>query len=143
VPIPDYETLMLPFLKVISDGTVRHVREVRNLLAAEFGLTEHDLAERLPSGVRTVFANRVDWARTYLKKAGLIEPVSRGQHRISTRGTKLLKTKPLKIDTTLLRQYPEFQEFINPPASALHQPRSPRIRGLAKIRRTRGRQDRR
>jgi restriction system protein len=114
VPIPDYETLMLPFLNFLSDGTVRHVRDVRKLLGEEFRLTEEELAERLPSGQDGVFSNRIGWARTYLKKAGLIEPVLRGQYRITSRGVDLLKSRPPKINGALLKQYPEFLEFINP-----------------------------
>jgi restriction system protein len=117
LPIPDYETLMLPFLDVLSDGTVRHVREVRKLLGEKFRLTDQELAERLPSGQDGVFSNRVGWARTYLKKAGLIEPVLRGQYRITSRGTELLKSKPPKINGVVLRQYPEFLDFINPKGS--------------------------
>jgi len=80
-------------------------------LTKEFRLTEKEREELLPSGSETVFENRVRWARTYLKKAGLIEPTGRGRFRISARGTEVLKSKPPAIDNGFLSQFAEFQEF--------------------------------
>ncbi len=113
MPIPDYETVMLPLLSVLSDGGVHFVGDVREVLAGEFKLTAPELAERIPSGKDTVFRNRVGWATTYLKKAGLIEPVVRGQYRITSRGAEVLKSKPVKIDGALLKQFPEFLNPVN------------------------------
>jgi restriction system protein len=64
---------MLPLLKIAADGKVHTKREALNLLAEQFGLTEEERKELLPSGHQAVFDNRLSWARTYLKKAGLIE----------------------------------------------------------------------
>jgi restriction system protein len=111
--IPDYETVMLPLLNVLSDGGVHYVGDVRGVLAEGFNLTTEELAERIPSGKDTVFRNRVGWATTYLKKAGLIEPVGRGQYRITSRGSEVLKSKPARIDTALLKQFPEFLRSVN------------------------------
>jgi restriction system protein len=80
VQIPDYETIMLPLLNVLADGNVRDIRDVRETLGPQFHLSDEDLAERIPSGRDTVFRNRVGWATTYLKKAGVIEPAGRGQY---------------------------------------------------------------
>jgi restriction system protein len=113
VRIPDYEAVMLPLLNILSDGRVRYVRDVRETLAGDFKLTTDDLAERIPSGKDTVFRNRVGWATTYLKKAGLIETVDRGQYRITSRGVAVLKSKPAKIDGRLLKQFPEFSRPID------------------------------
>jgi len=65
----------------------------------------------LPSGVQRTFVNRVAWAATYMKKAGLLESTRRGFFRITPRGRDLLKKKPTKINVKLLKQYPEFLEF--------------------------------
>lgn len=111
--IPDYETVMLPLLNLLSDGGVHDVGDVREVLAGEFKLTNEELAERIPSGKDTVFRNRVGWATTYLKKAGLIEPVVRGQYRITSRGSDVLKSKPAKIDGALLKQFPEFSRSVS------------------------------
>jgi restriction system protein len=113
VQIPDYETVMLPLLNVLADGRVYYVKDLRQVLAGEFKLTSDDLAERIPSGKDTVFRNRVGWATTYLKKAALIEPVDRGQYRITPRGLDVLKSKPAKIDGALLKQFPEFSRSLN------------------------------
>lgn len=80
-------------------------------LAKEFQLTEEERKELLPSGTTFIFSNRVGWARTYLKKAGLIDAAKRGVVVITPRGQDVLKQKPKRIDVKFLRQYPEFIEF--------------------------------
>ena len=71
--VPDYQSLMLPVLKIASQGEIR-ISDAVEKLASELGLTEQDRAELLPSGKQTTFSNRVHWAKTYLKQAGLVEP---------------------------------------------------------------------
>lgn len=90
MPIPDYQTLMLPLLKIAGDGAVHTKRDVVTSLAAHFGVTEEEQKIMLPSGKQEIFDNRVDWARTYLKKALLIDYVQRGQFQITERGKKVL-----------------------------------------------------
>lgn len=77
-------------------GLCTPVSDVRKVLAVEFGLTQQELAERIPSGQFTIFESRTGWARTYLKKAGLIEPVVRGQYRNIAHGLDVLKSNFLK-----------------------------------------------
>jgi restriction system protein len=112
--IPDYQTLMLPFLTAMSDGAVRRATEVGTIISSQFRMSDGERSERIPSGQSTIFDNRIGWARTYLKKAGLIEPVLRGQYRITPRGLEVLKSKPSRIDASFLKQFPEFVEFISP-----------------------------
>lgn len=110
--VPDYQSLMLPLLQFAqAQNQEISTDEAVEALAAQLGLTEADLKEMLPSGVQPTFVNRVGWAATYMKKAGLLEPTRRGHYRITQRGQGLLKKKPAKINVTLLKQYPEFQEF--------------------------------
>jgi restriction system protein len=109
--IPDYQTLMLPLLELASDQQEHSIAETVGSLAKEFKLTEQEQEELLPSGSESVFANRVRWARTFLKKAGLIEATGRGRFRISPRGLEVLKDKPRVIDNRLLSQFAEFQDF--------------------------------
>jgi restriction system protein len=111
--IPDYQTIMLPFLKITEDGKEHSKREALDKLAVDFNLSESELRELLPSGKQELFDNRIGWARTYLKKAGLIDSPSRGYFRITERGLDLLKQNPAKIDGKILRQYPEYREFVN------------------------------
>lgn len=80
-------------------------------LAQKFNLTEQERRELLPSGRQEIFENRVGWARTYLKKAGLIEATKRGVHRITQRGLEVLRNKPDRIDVSFLDQFEEFRSF--------------------------------
>ncbi|MGA8553536.1 MAG: winged helix-turn-helix domain-containing protein, partial [Candidatus Acidiferrales bacterium] len=111
MPIPDYQTLMLPLLKIAGDGKEHHIRDAINSLAAQFGLTDEERKELLPSGVDRVFNNRIGWARTYLKKAGLIGYPERGYFQITDRGQKILAESPTKITVAFLKRFPEFVEF--------------------------------
>jgi len=110
--VPDYQSVMLPLLQFAGakkDET--STGEVIEVLAKEFGLTDEDLKEVLPSGIQSTFVNRTGWAATYMKKAGLLESTRRGYYRITSRGQELLKKQPKAINVKLLKQYPEFREF--------------------------------
>lgn len=113
MPIPDYQAIMLPFLKLISDGKEYQYREVVDELANHFKLTENERKELLPSGSQFIFSNRVGWARTYLKKAGLVEASRRGAFKITQKGMDVLKKNPSEITVKFLEQFPEFVEFKN------------------------------
>jgi len=65
----------------------------------------------LPSGQQAIFDNRVGWARSYIKKAGLIETTRRGYFRITNRGLQVIDQKLAKINVKFLQQFKEFQEF--------------------------------
>jgi restriction system protein len=111
--IPDYQAVMLPLLKLTSDGKVRQIREAVNILADQFKLTDAERRDTLPSG-GVIFDNRVGWARTYLKKAGLLTYPGRTYFQITERGQTVLSKKPMKVDVAFLRQFPEFLEFQGP-----------------------------
>jgi restriction system protein len=116
--IPDYQSLMLPLLKTAADGKDHTKRDVLNELAGQFKLTEEERKELLPSGKQEVFDNRVGWARTYLKKAGLLQYTQRGHFKITDRGRNVLAQKPKLINVAYLRQFPEFLEFHSPKKTA-------------------------
>ena len=101
--IPDYQTIMLPLLEFIADGKEYKMRFVTDGLARKFGVTEEEQKELLPSGVAPIFYNRTAWAKTYLKKAGLIESPKQGIVIISKRGLGVLKTKPSSINVKFLK----------------------------------------
>jgi restriction system protein len=109
--IPDYQTLMLPVLRAAADGQEHRFRDVVELLADQHRLTDEERNTLLPSGTAPLFDNRVGWARTYLKQAGLIESAKRGYFAITGRGKSLLATSPDRIDIRTLDQYPEFASF--------------------------------
>jgi restriction system protein len=111
--IPDYKTLMLPILKLAANGKEHKFNQAVDQLAYEFGLTTEERNELLPSGSQAVFNNRVGWARSYLKQAGLLASPKRGFFSITEKGAELLATNPSAIDTAILEQYPEFIEFKN------------------------------
>jgi len=110
--VPDYQSLMLPLLRFAGEKKDEtSTGEAVDVLAREFDLTDEDLKEMLPSGIQSTFVNRVGWASTYMKKAGLLESTRRGYYRITSRGQELLKKQPKVINVKLLKQYPEFLEF--------------------------------
>lgn len=110
--VPDYQSLMLPLLQFAArKGTEISTNEAVEALAKELSLTEDDLKEMLPSGIQSTFINRVGWASTYMKKAGLLEATRRGFYQITDRGKELLRKQPKVINVKLLKQYPEFLEF--------------------------------
>ncbi|MBI4763754.1 MAG: restriction endonuclease [Deltaproteobacteria bacterium] len=110
--VPDYQSMMLPLLRFAGEkNDETSTGEAVEILSKEFRLTDEDLKEMLPSGIQATFFNRVGWASTYMKKAGLLEATRRGYFRITTRGQELLKKQPKTINVKLLKQYPEFLEF--------------------------------
>jgi restriction system protein len=110
--VPDYQSLMLPVLEQSASGEVR-IGEVVDRLAKDLNLSEDDLAELIPSGKQTTFSNRVHWAKSYLKQAGLVEATKRAHFRISERGKEVLKSGIDKIDINYLKKFPEFIAFQN------------------------------
>ncbi|GBE00014.1 Mrr restriction system protein [bacterium BMS3Abin07] len=109
--IPKYEEIMLPLLKYLSDGKEHGLSETHDALAEQFKLTNEELRELLPSGKQTVFRNRVGWARTYMKKAGLLISPKRAHFKISEKGIELLKENPTEINSKFLARYDDFVEF--------------------------------
>ena len=111
MPVPDYQSLMLPTLKALSDGVETSISELRARIATAGGLTQEDVSEKLPSGRQTVFANRVGWALLGLDRAGLVQRVRRAVYRLTTEGGRLLAREPARVDDDVLRTYPAFVEW--------------------------------
>ncbi len=111
VTIPDYQTVMLPLLNLAADGEEHRLRDAIEELADHFKLTEDERKELLPSGSQATFDNRVGWARTYMKKAGLLESPRRGYFLITDQGIQAAEQKPEMINVKFLEQYPQFLEF--------------------------------
>jgi len=95
--IPDFQTLMLPLLRLAAQGEVK-MSDAYESLADEFQLGAEERAEMLPSGKQTVIHNRIGWAKTFLAKAGLLERLQRGTYRITERGKNVLSGNPSRID---------------------------------------------
>lgn len=111
MPIPDYQTLMLPVLKLAAEGEWR-VPKAAEKLSDQFGLTEEEREELLPSGRNRVINNRIHWAKTYMHRAGLIEIPQRGLFRATEAGKALLAQNPASIDNETLKAYPSFLAFL-------------------------------
>ena len=105
---------MLPLLEHLSDGNEHANLETLKSLAEHFQLTEDELAQRLPSGLQAVFTNRIAWAKSHLKAAGLIESPRRGYYKICQRGLDALKSNPTRVDLRVLNQFPEYVDFRTP-----------------------------
>jgi len=111
MPVPDFQTIMLPFLQNLSDGNKQSLNKVMENLANHFKLTPENLALQVPSGKMGLFRNRVGWSRSYLKNAGLIHYPERGVYQITQIGLDFLKTNPDKLRMQELLQFPMYNEW--------------------------------
>jgi restriction system protein len=112
--IPNFEQCMLPFLAFLGDKKERHMSEIADHIRNQFELSDEKKAQMLPSGQITVIDSRIGWARTYLKKAGLVEVVSRATYRITASGSEALKEcgNSKEITKNFLKKFPKFLEWI-------------------------------
>ena len=99
--VPDFQTLMLPLLKLASDGQRHTLAEAVEQLAEQFQLSDDDRAQILRSG-QTRLYNRVGWTTTHLKKAGLLQAVGPGRFQLADRGRDILASPPAAIDVAFL-----------------------------------------
>lgn len=85
---------MLPLLRQMQDGQVHALPELVSALAQKFNLAEQEQNELLPKRSAIRLSQRVGWARTYLKKAGLLEAAGRGTVKIAPAGPRSPGSKP-------------------------------------------------
>jgi restriction system protein len=109
--IPTYQDCMLPYLRALADGETHHVKRLIASLEESFSLTEEERSQLLPSGQTRTIVNRVGWAKTYLKKAGLIKSSERGYFKISETGKSVLAEAIDRIDYKYLMRFESFREF--------------------------------
>src|SRR5919202_5595938 len=109
--VPDFQSLFVPVLRCTADGNDHSMAELRARIATDLDLTPEELSQKLPSGVQTVFGNRVAWSAVYLMKAGALERIKRGVFRITGRGKELLALDVPRLSIRNLSQYPEFVAF--------------------------------
>ncbi|MBS0291105.1 MAG: restriction endonuclease [Proteobacteria bacterium] len=109
--VPDFQSLMLPLLRLAGDGLEHAFKDAVGVIADEFQLTPQERAELLPSSSRTtLFYNRLAWAKTHMTMAGLLESPRRGVFCIAARGKELLAKNPQRVDMKTLQQYPEYEQ---------------------------------
>jgi restriction system protein len=104
MPIPDYETLMLPILQFLSDKQTKKTREIISEVIKKFNITPDETKKMIPSGRAKLIDNRVGWACTYLRKYGLISSPQRGQNRITPEGLDLLSKDVDHINSKMLKK---------------------------------------
>ena len=109
--IPDFQTIMLPLLELLQDDKEHELQELILQISDKFELSEDERDERLPSGNQQIINNRVGWARTYLKKAQLLESPRRAIFKITDKGKKILASSPKLIDVKFLQNLPEFKDW--------------------------------
>src|SRR5436190_16086950 len=112
MPIPDFQSILLPLLQFAADEREHSIHEPIDAVARVLDLSEQERNELYPSGKqRPIFADRVAWARTYLKQAGLVQDTRRAHFRITQRGLDVLADKPSRLDMRYLEQFPEYLDF--------------------------------
>ncbi|TWI03308.1 restriction system protein [Flavobacterium tiangeerense] len=109
--IPDYQSIMLPLLKIMSDERTHKLRELIEILHDHFKLSDAEKKELLPSGSQAIFDNRVGWAKFYLEKASLLKTEKRGYYRVTELGATFLKSNPSELKTKDLDKFKAFKEF--------------------------------
>jgi restriction system protein len=113
--LPSFQELLFPALQTLGR---RHdeisIAGLEDEIVRRLRISPEERAQMLPSGNQTVFANRLNWARSYLSKAGLIELPRRGYCRATERGRNLLAEGVSEIDVGVLERYPEFSAWRRP-----------------------------
>ena len=110
MPVPKFFEFFGAFLDALKDGNTHSAKEVQETIASAMNLTVADISELLQSRRQTIFSNRVNWAKTYLQKAGLVETPKRGNYRITDEGKKALASGEV-IDIEYLAKYDTFKDF--------------------------------
>ena len=108
--IPDFQKIMLPFLTILGDGEEHTTIETNQKLATLFELTDEEQNIFLPSGVAKTFPNRVAWAKSHFKMAGLLENTKRSSFKITEQGKKLLSENHREINLRILKTIPAYLE---------------------------------
>jgi restriction system protein len=111
--VPAFQEMFLPFLQLLADSQGHPLSQVATHVADRFRLTDEDKSEMIPSGQSSKLANRVGWARTHLKFAGLIEQVQPGVYRITEAGRNVLRNPPPTLNLKFLDTIPQHYEWFH------------------------------
>ena len=113
MPIPDFQSIMLPLMNYYSDEKEHSTKDTVENLSSHYNLSEEETSQLLPSGNQSIFKNRVYWAIAYMKMAGLVESTQRAHYKITQKGFQLIRTNPPTINIKLLKTIPEYIEHVN------------------------------
>lgn len=108
--IPDFQQIFRPLLETVKDGKEHKISNLITPISDVFRLTPEERRELLPSQRTPIIQSRINWARTYMQKAGLLEPTARGVFKITSRGIEALNSGK-QLNVKYLKRYPEFVEF--------------------------------
>ena len=108
--IPDYQSLMRPVLECARKEP-RKISDVVEEISNNLSLNNEERYQMLPSGKQTTIANRIHWARSYMKQAGLVRNIRRGWFELTDRGRSVLDDPTISVNSKYLEQFDEFQEF--------------------------------
>ena len=126
--VPDFQSLMLPLLRLAGDGMDHAFKDAVEAIAIEFSLTPEERNELLPSSSRTtLFYNRLAWAKTHMTMAGLLQAPRRGVFCITQRGRELLVSQLARIDMKTLQQFPEYERARRGDVQAFVEPAMPAV----------------
>ncbi len=111
--VPGYQEFMFPILKFLSDDKIHYKRDIFSEMAKIFKLTQEQMEEKVPSQLEPTYINRIGWAITYLKKAGLLDSPSRAHFSITNEGKSIVDKNITNLNSKYLKKYDSFLEFQN------------------------------
>ena len=95
MPVPTFHELMLPLLNHASQRVGEtYIGGLEQEIAEALSHTDEDTSRLLPSGKQTVYSNRLNWAKSYMSKAGLVQSTRHGYFLVTQRGLDLLAERP-------------------------------------------------
>lgn len=113
MPVPTHQDLFWPSLLALRDGRELTLDDIFQFSSQALHLTKEELGLRMKNHGMGVVRYRINWAMTYLTKAGLTYRVRRGTYRITEEGKLLLDKELGHIDANYLREhYPAFREWL-------------------------------
>lgn len=112
VAVPKYNELMPYVIQALGDGNIHTIKELEAFCVDALQLSVEDRQELLPSGRQTALINRLNWAKTYLQKAGLVVTPKRGNHQLTDLGKKAFADGPEKVTLNYLKQFDSYNEFV-------------------------------
>ena len=112
VAVPKYNELMPYVIQALGDGNIHTIKELEAFCVDALQLSVEDRQKMLPSGRQTALINRLNWAKTYLQKAGLVVTPKRGNHQLTDLGKKAFADGPEKVTLNYLKQFDSYNEFV-------------------------------
>jgi restriction system protein len=112
--IPDFQSFMLPLLEFIGKNDEVSMKILKEGMIKRFNITEEEQEQKTPNGKQFTYYNRIAWAISYLKMAGLISYPQRGIYKISAQGKSILKNPPNRISIAYLKQFESFTKNRSP-----------------------------